>query len=592
MYISRDIIDLVRVRADIVDIVQKYVPSLKKKGKDYIGLCPFHKEKTPSFSVSQEKQMFYCFSCQAGGNVFSFISKIERLDFPDSVKFLADLTGIEIGDSGKTESPEIDTAVRMNSSAVKLFHQYLLSPAGRPGMEYLKGRGVTRESIDAFNLGFAPDSWDFLTAKLMAAGGDPELGVRFGLVSSSTKDVKKRYYDRFRKRIIFPIYDAGNRPVAFGGRIVGDGEPKYLNSPESELFKKRQVLYGFNIAREHIRDLKRAIIVEGYLDVIGCHQQGLQNVIAPLGTALTEEHLSFLARFSTEVILIFDADSAGEAAALRALSKIGEVNVDLRIGLLPESDPFDFVLKRGVREFMAVVDSSMKPVEYQLDRIAKAAPKKGKLLSMLDSFAVVKGIPYETERSIYLKKISSLLSIEENLVRKDFSSFLAGKGESIQRRGQLHEAESKANGFITRTYRDLVRLLCNHPALIEKAAIDFSEDDIADTVTKSVFSTLVKLYNSDDSFSVDKMFDFFNHGQEMDFLTNCLNSDYTFDDPDAVYTEIYINLRIHEIDEKISSFVSCLKSGNNDHDEYLAEVEVLKREKEKLQNYMQNKHTH
>jgi hypothetical protein len=177
-------------------------------------------------------------------------------------------------------------------------------------------------------------------------------------------------------------------------------------------------------------------------------------------------------------------------------------------------------------------------------------------------------------------------------VRKDFASYLAGRGNAIRREDVVSAGGKKADSFISRTYRDLVRLLCNYPTLIEKAAIDFTEENIPDTVTKSVFSALVKLYNSDDTFSVDKMFDFFNKGQEMDFLTNCLNSDYTFEDPDAVYTEIYINLRIHEIDEKISSFVNHIKSGNSGRDEYLAEVEVLKREKEKLQNYIQNRHAH
>ncbi len=591
MYISRDIIDLVRARVDIVDVIQKYVPSLKQKGKNHIGLCPFHKEKTPSFTVSQEKQIFHCFGCHNGGNVFTFISQIERLDFPESVKFLAEMSGMEIRENVTTESTLIDKSVKMNGAAADLFQKYLFSNAGKSGLAYLDGRGVSRESVEAFKLGFTPDSWDFLTNKLKSSGTDLEIAVKFGLISSAVKEGKKRYYDRFRKRIMFPIFDASQRPVAFGGRIVGDGEPKYLNSPESELFKKRQVLYGFNIARDHIRDLNRAIVVEGYLDVIGCHQQGLQNVVAPLGTALTEEHLSVLSRVCTEVILIFDADSAGETASLRALSKIESINIDLRVGLLPEGDPFDFVLNRGAREFMAIVDSSMKPVDYRLTRIASSVSKKGKIASLLESFAVLRDVPYETEKSGYLKKISSLLSIDENLVRKDFAMYQSGKGGAIGGQRDVPGKEKKAESYISRSYRDLVKLLCNYPVLIEKAAIDFSEESIPDAVTKSVFGALIRTYGSDEVFSVDKMFDFFTDGQEMEFLNECLSSDYSFEDPDAVYTEIYINLRIHEIDEKIDSFLNNVKSGSGGRDD-LTEVEVLKREKEKLQNYIQNKRIH
>jgi DNA primase len=329
--------------------------------------------------------------------------------------------------------------------------------------------------------------------------------------------------------------------------------------------------------------------------VIGCHQKGIRNVVAPLGTALTEEQLHFLSRYCTEVILIFDADSAGETASLRTLSKLDGMNLEVRVGMLPKGeDPFDLVQKQGERVFMTVVDSALKPVDYRLSKIAEAAPKRGTIASLLDSFAVIKEIPYETQRSDYLKKISALLSIEENTVRRDFTAYARGNRDatSMSASRVSSAAASAKNQYLTRSYQDLLKLLCRYPVLIDKAAIDFSENNIPDEQIKRVFSSMVKLHAQDESFSIDKMFDIFHNGPEMDFLNECLNSDFTFDDPDAVYTEIFINLRLYEIDDKIESCVNYVKTKKENLDEYLAEIEVLKREKEKLNNYLQNRNVH
>ncbi len=375
MPISRDTIDIIRDRSRIEDVVQRYVPSLKKRGNSFIGLCPFHKEKTPSFTVSPEKQIFHCFGCKAGGNVFSFVSKMERLNFPESVRFLGKLAGIEVReerDDGRGDT--LDYLRRVNSFTVETYHQALLSEQGKTAMDYALRRGLTAESIREFRLGFAPDSWSYLVDRLARKNVTLAMAARLGLVAESTKGQAGRYYDRFRNRLMFPIFDSRGEAIAFGGRVIGEGEPKYLNSPESDLFSKGNVLYGINVAREHIIELKRAIVVEGYLDVIGCHQNGVKNVVAPLGTALTERHVEMLSRYCTEIILLFDADSAGLNASLRSLGVAGEKNVDVRVALLPEGDPFDFITGRGVRPFMAVVDSALQPVDFKIQRALIGPP--------------------------------------------------------------------------------------------------------------------------------------------------------------------------------------------------------------------------
>ena len=310
--IPEETIETVRTRARIEEVVARYVPSLKKKGANYFGLCPFHKEKTGSFSVSPAKQIFYCFGCHTGGNVFSFIEKVENLNYPQAIKFVGKLVGIEVRDEdSRPQDTTMEDCFRINEYAAKVYQSYLMSAEGVFGLEYLTGRGVTEDAIQSFRLGFSPDSWEFLTSKLTAVGADIKKAGMMGLVGVKENEGHTRYYDRYRGRIIFPIIDQYGNIAGFGGRVTGDGEPKYLNSPESQIYRKRTILYGYNLAKQEIAQMKRAIIVEGYLDVIGCHQSGIRNVVAPLGTALTEEQVRLLARQCEEIILLFDADSAG-----------------------------------------------------------------------------------------------------------------------------------------------------------------------------------------------------------------------------------------------------------------------------------------
>jgi len=578
LFIPKETIELVRDRADIETIIRKYVPSLSKRGQNLVGLCPFHKEKTPSFTVNPEKNIFHCFGCQTGGNVFTFISKIERLDFPDSVKFVADIVGIEIESQYAPEAGKTDVLYKINEYAMNVYHAYLKSADGKTGYDYLTGRGLTRETIESFGLGFAPDSWDFLKGSLSRKDIDLHRAAEIGLIKKS--DRSDGYYDYFRNRIIFPIIDQRKKVRAFGARVINDSEKaaKYLNSPESDIYQKRDILFGINMAIDHIRDVKRAIIVEGYLDVIGCHQAGIRNVVAPLGTAFTAGQAEYLSRFCTEVVLLFDSDSAGINAALKALEVTDTVNLEVKIGVLSEGDPFDCVMEHGPKHLMAVVDSAIAPVDFKISRITENLDKKNMVNKILQLFSVINSLRYETEKTSYLKKISSLLELDEKSLRSDFKNYRDKTltQENIKSISGPERAAVEKSDFITRGYRDLIRLLIDHPDLIERAVIDFSISDINDETVKGVFKKITEMFHADEGFTVERVYDRFAPGPELDLFNSLIMKDLKCDDPGSAYTEIYINMKIHMLDKKIKT---CSD---------LTEIEILKREREKLSSYMYN----
>ncbi len=584
LYIPRETIDSIRERADIVDVVRRYVPTLKKKGKNHLGLCPFHKEKTPSFTVSQEKQIFYCFGCHEGGNVFSFISKIERLDFPESVRFLGEMVGIEVQDSRNRGTSRSDEIVKINRLALEAFHNAIKKNIGAEGLEYILGRGITKESINTFKIGYAPDSWNYLKNALQQSRLNVKLAGELGLMGQKDKGHEIHYYDKFRNRIIFPIFDLKNRVVGFGGRIISDEKPKYINSSESVIYKKREVLYGLSQSRDYISEVKRAIVVEGYLDVIGCYQNGIRNVVAPLGTALTLEQLRMLSRFCEEVVLLFDADSAGMKAAMRSLEMSAELNVQLKVGVLPGGDPFDFVQAHGARKLLSLVDSAVSPVEFRIKDILSRVDQLGKVNTLLQLFSILRGLSFETERSDYIKMIAGLLGADENSVRTDYLNYVnQGSQKEVP---SISAGVDKKDDFLKRGYREIVQLMALYPELIEKEAIDMSESEISEDIVKNVYKKIIELHYSDEGFSIDKLFDFFNTGSEMEFLLKAMEKDYEYENPNDVYTELILNMRRHAIDRKIE--MTKRSSGSN----ILAEIEILVREKEKLSNYLQNRVKH
>lgn len=403
-------VDDVRHANDIVDVISEYL-QLVPTGRSFKGLCPFHVEKTPSFMVSREKQVFHCFGCAAGGDVFNFIMRIEGVEFPEAVRMLAERAGVRPpedepfgrsgsrgagGEGGGMDAATLQRPDRREAQlsalemAASFFEEVLRrSPQDGPVWQYLRRRGITPEVAKRFRLGWAPARWDALWGYLSRRGVEAADALAVGLIAESKSQAPHgsaggqgggRYYDRFRERLIFPIADVRGRVIAFGGRLIAERDgPKYLNSPETPLFRKGRTLYGLHLATEAIRREGKAIIVEGYMDVIACHQHGLENAVASLGTALTIEQARLLRRFTDSVTLAFDADTAGNAASLRGLDLVDEAGLRVRVASFPAGDdPDSFVRREGREAARRVLDAGLPLVEYKIEAaLAGLAAGKG-----------------------------------------------------------------------------------------------------------------------------------------------------------------------------------------------------------------------
>ena len=366
MRYSDDIIEEVRMKNDIVDVVSQYV-KLNKRGSTYFGLCPFHNEKTPSFSVTPAKQMYYCFGCGAGGNVFNFVMEYENYTFGEALKHLADRAGvqlpkIEYSGEAKKKAERRAALLEINKLAAGYFYYQLRRESGRQAHEYLTGRGLSEETIRKFGLGYSDKYSDDLYKYLKSKNYSDELLRDSGLFNV---DERRGMYDKFWNRVIFPIMDVNNRVIGFGGRVMGDGKPKYLNSPETTIFDKSRNLYGLNVARTTRKNY--LILCEGYMDVISMHQAGFTNAVASLGTALTSGHASLLKRYTQEVLLLYDSDDAGVRAALRAIPILREAGVSSRVvNLKPHKDPDEFIKALGSEAFQKRIDEAESSFFFEL----------------------------------------------------------------------------------------------------------------------------------------------------------------------------------------------------------------------------------
>ena len=376
MRFPQTFIDDLKRQADIVRIVQDYV-SLKKTGANWVAPCPFHKETKPSFSVSPAKEMFYCFGCHKGGTVFNFVMEIERVDFPEAIKIVAEKSGVPlpkmVEDSRfEAHKRESDQVIELNQWAMTWWEDQLNgnSPPARAVREYLEQRGITDETQKTFRLGFAPDRWDALSTHLRQKGATKEQLEKSGLV---VKKDEGGSYDRFRGRLMFPVIDPQGRPIAFGGRTLDpDGEPKYMNSPETAAYTKGRHLYGLNLTRDEIRRQGFAILVEGYLDLIVPYQIGVRNVVASLGTALTPEQVKLIARFARKVVVNYDGDRAGVQAAKRAIETILAEDLEVKVLVLPDNaDPDDFIRKHGATEYQKRRGEAQPHIQFVIDQAVR-----------------------------------------------------------------------------------------------------------------------------------------------------------------------------------------------------------------------------
>ncbi len=430
-YIPDEIIDEIRAGSDIVDVISDYV-RLKKQGRNYVGLCPFHNEKTPSFIVSPEKQIYRCFGCGEGGNVFSFLMKIDGLSFPEAVKALARRAGITVPEVDDPErnarSRERDKAYEVNELAKNFFqyilHNHKIAAAAR---SYLEHRGITTETAEEFQIGFAPPSWDGLIQFMQKKGFPGEELVQLGLALPRTKG-RPGYYDRFRNRIIFPIWNTQGKVAGFGGRVLDDSLPKYLNSPETPVFNKSHLLYGINKAADKIRQLDQAIIVEGYLDVITCHQAGIRNVVASLGTAFTKEQGKLLLRYSQQVVIAYDTDAAGVNATMRGWQLLDDMGCRVKIISIPGGkDPDEFIRNQGPDRFLELVnEKALSLCDYKTDRAMEKFDiytLEGKFKVASEVIPIIRNMSSEIEKDEAIMKLAKRLHLSPEAIKTEVDKY-------------------------------------------------------------------------------------------------------------------------------------------------------------------------
>ena len=450
MRYSDDIIEEVRQKNDIVDVVSQYV-KLTRKGSSYFGLCPFHNEKTPSFSVTPGKQMYYCFGCGAGGNVFNFIMEYENYTFGEALKHLADRAGVELpkieySREVREKAQERAELLEINKQAAQYFYYQLRTEKGAQGYQYLTGRGLSEETMRKFGLGYSDKFGGGLYQFLKSKGyGDDRLR------DSGLFNVDERHgmYDKFWNRVIFPIMDVNNRVIGFGGRVMGDGKPKYLNSPETKIFDKSRNLYGLNVARTTRR--KYLILCEGYMDVISMHQAGFTNAVASLGTALTSGHASLLKRYTQEVLLLYDSDEAGVRAALRAIPILREAGVNSRVvNLRPYKDPDEFIKNLGAEAFEERLEQASDSFMFRVSIAESEFPMEepqGQNRFFERCAEMLLELKDELERNLYIeaivKKYRGQYGISVEDLRKRVNT-LALKGTPAERRIQPKKSQEGA----------------------------------------------------------------------------------------------------------------------------------------------------
>jgi len=422
VYFDNSKIEEIKNRVDIVDLASEYL-TLKKAGRNFTGLCPFHQEKTPSFTVNRDKQIFYCFGCGEGGNVITFLMKIADKTFPEAIKDLAEKTGVVLppvssGREGRQKDLLKENILNLNLKAAQQFSRNLFSPAGSAARKYLQDRGISDEIVKQFRLGYVPDTWRSLTDYIEGSGLSLKLAEQAGLVVAGKEG---SFYDRFRGRLIFPIENVSGEIIAFGGRLLDKGEPKYLNSPETPVYIKGKNLYGLNKAKEEIRKKGFAIIVEGYFDLISLGNAGICNVVATLGTALTREHLEILRRYTVEVVALFDPDEAGKKALERSLELFLTMEMKARALVLPEGyDPDDYVRKFGKDKLEELVSGSQSLSDYYIENVLGGGKTfEDKRVMVKAAMEFVSKISDKREKELFIKRIAEKTGLNEELLIKD-----------------------------------------------------------------------------------------------------------------------------------------------------------------------------
>lgn len=502
MSVYENAVEAIKSRCNIVDVIGQVV-SLKKSGSNYKGICPFHNEKTPSFVVSETKQIFTCFGCGATGDVFEFVKRYYNLDFNEALEKLAKEYGVEIESRSGHNTEKKDRLYEINRLAARFFFKAIAS-AQSPGYKYMTDRGIKYDTIKKFGIGYADDKWDSLYRYMTEQGIDADTLLEIGLISNS----KGKYYDKFRNRVMFPIINTRGKVIGFGGRIIGEGTPKYLNSPESPIFLKKNNLYGLNLARQDISKEDCAILVEGYMDVVALYQSGVRNVSASLGTALTENQAKMLKRYTKNVVLSYDSDNAGQAAALRGIDILHSEGCRARVLHVTDGkDPDEFIRKKGRQAFLELIDSSLAYADYKIHVLKtrhNLDETDGRIEFVKEAVEALKDLG-PAERDIYIKKIAADAKISEGAIRLEFRG--NNNDEQPVRSGaaQGNRAQQEHTADISSIEKNLIKLIINDSRTFD-TILPYSYI-FKSHAGENIFSSIKAMYTDGEDIDINKLAD-------------------------------------------------------------------------------------
>ena len=550
---SDELLDEIKSKNDIVDIVSQYVV-LKRAGRNYMGLCPFHKEKSGSFCVSPDKQIFHCFGCGVGGNVFHFISKIENLNFKESVEMLANRAGVELPVSGNFEDDKLaklkSRVYEVNKCAAEFYHENLYKPTAKPGQEYVKKRHLDNKTLKAFKIGYS-GRFNELYTELKSKGFTEEEILASCLVN---KNPDGKFIDRFRNRLMFPIFDTHERVIAFGGRVLDDSKPKYINSPEDIVYSKGRHLFAFNIARKY--NSKTIIMVEGYMDAVSLHQRGIHNAVASLGTALTEAQGRLLRRSCEKVIIGYDADGAGQAATLRGLEILQNLGCDIRILQIEGAkDPDEFVVKYGPERFQMYVDKAISLVEFKVKMLKKSLDLDNvndKIKFLNEVAKIVAKVENSMEREVYVDKISLEYKVSKDAIYAEINKLLYANSRTEQKLEKkvvpvknisIQQDEQSVDVKTKRLESLVIYLLINYPdKSFERLKKLIDNNVIKIERNKAIINKLYEEHEKG-NINIENILDLFDDEITVNYLSGIMSSDFEITDVDKCIEDVLVTYR-------------------------------------------------
>lgn len=578
MRYSDEILEEVRSRNDIVDVISQYV-TLKRSGRNYFGLCPFHNEKSPSFSVSPDKQIFHCFGCGVGGNVFHFITKVENVSFVESVQILAERANVNLPSVNNFEDEKVAKlkakVYDVNEFAAEFYHKNLYKPTAKSGQEYIKKRKLDNNTLKAFKIGFSGE-FDELYRALKKEGFGEEEILASGLVNKNSKGM---YIDRYRGRVMFPIQDVRNRVIAFGGRVLDDSKPKYINSPENVVYSKGRNLFGLNVAKKYNSGvMKQILIVEGYMDAISLFQRGITNVVASLGTALTDAQGRLLRKSAEQIILGYDADGAGQTAIVRGMDILQSMGCDIRIlQISGAKDPDEFIVKYGPEKLKKCMDNAISSLEYKV----KILKKDLNLENVSDKIkflnAIAKMLSEEKnniEREIYIDKISETYKISKEAIYAEINKRMYSASNASSKILEAKpniirpKQEEKTDESVSRREQMLIYILINHT----KQALNRLKENVELNCIKSEKNReIVKIIydKCTEDENIEQILNLFESEEQINYISGILAYDFEITDIEKGIEDIEKNYKRESLIKKRDELTLKLNDTSLSRDEAL-----------------------